>query len=417
MKELCAKVVGEDPNEVMQWAGQLGVEYCWRGFGKDGVYEAIFNPRWQRREVRTETPLQSWRRFGNSPARNMAEGGLGRVLRDKLRAKLPEYMVPAAYVCLDRLPLTPNGKLDRKALPAPEQDAFAARGYEAPVGEMETKLAEVWAEVLKLEKVGRHNNFFELGGHSLLATRVISRIREVFHVELPLLSLFQNPTVAGLALQVDKAARTEAPPLRALPREQSPRLSFAQERLWFLSRYEAEASLYNIPVALRLRGPFNREALHASLQEIVARHEVLRTSFPETDGMARQNIASAADLSMPVIEMVESEMPKFLRQQARLPFDLATGPLIRACLLQLGNQDHVLLVVMHHIVSDGWSLGVMLREFNALYDSFSRGAASPLPPLPFSMPTIRSGNGNGCKARYSNGNSTTGESSWQAMKH
>src|SRR4029077_4025992 len=159
------------------------------------------------------------------------------------------------------------------------------------------------------------------------------------------------------------------------------RLSFAQERLWFLSRHEAEAGLYNVPIALRLRGPLNREALHAGLREIVARHEVLRTSFPETDGIARQNIASAADLSMPVVEMVESEMPKFLLQQARLPFDLATGPLIRTCLLELGNQDHVLLVVLHHIVSDGWSLGVMLREFNALYDAFSRGAASPLQPL------------------------------------
>src|SRR4051812_35760005 len=303
-------------------------------------------------------------------------------LRAHLSALVPDYMVPAAYVCLDRLPLTPNGKLDRKALPAPEQEAYAARGYEAPVGEVETKLAEVWAEVLRLEKVGRHNNFFELGGHSLLATRVISRIREVFHVELPLLSLFQNPTVAGLALPVDRAAGTAAPPLRALPREQSPRLSFAQERLWFLSRYEAEASLYNVPIALRLRGELNIEAAQASLQEIVNRHEVLRTSFPETDGTARQNIASAAGLSMPLVEMVESEMPKFLLQQAWLPFDLATGPLIRTCLLQLGNQDHVLLVVMHHIVSDGWSMGVMLREFNALYDAFSRGAASPLPPLP-----------------------------------
>ena len=302
-------------------------------------------------------------------------------LRAHLSAVLPDYMVPAAYVHMEKMPLTANGKLDRKALPMPEQEAYAVRGYEAPAGEMETKLAAVWAEVLKLEKVGRHDNFFNLGGHSLLATRVISRIREGFHVELPIHSLFQNPTVAGLALQVDKAAITEAPPLRALPREQSPRLSFAQESLWFLSRYEAEASLYNIPVALRLRGPLNREALHASLQEIVARHEVLRTSFPETDGMARQKIASAVDLSMPVIEMVESEVPKFLQQQARLSFDLATGPLIRACLLQLGNQDHVLLVVMHHIVSDGWSLGVMLREFNALYDAFSRGAASPLQPL------------------------------------
>ncbi|PYP84412.1 MAG: non-ribosomal peptide synthetase [Candidatus Angelobacter sp. Gp1-AA117] len=302
-------------------------------------------------------------------------------LRAHLSAVVPDYMVPAAYVRLDRLPLSPNGKLDRKALPAPEKDAYAARGYEAPVGGVETKLAEVWAEVLKQEKVGRHNDFFELGGHSLLATRVISRIREVFHVDLPIQSLFRNPTVAGLALQLEGAAITEAPPLRAVPREQSPRLSFAQERLWFLSRYEAEASLYNVPVTLRLRGLLNREALHAALQEIVARHEVLRTSFPATDGIARQKIAAAAGLSMPVVEMAESEMPKFLLQQARLPFDLATGPLIRACLLELGKQDHVLLVVMHHIISDGWSLGVMLREINALYEAFSRGAASPLPPL------------------------------------
>src|SRR6476661_181488 len=302
-------------------------------------------------------------------------------LRAHLSAAVPDYMVPAAYVRMERLPLTPNGKLDRKALPAPEQDAYAVRGYEAPVGEMETKLAAVWAEVLKLEKVGRHDNFFALGGHSLSSIQMLARVREVFHVEVPLQSLFQNPTVAGLALQLDGAAKTTAPPLRALPREQSSRLSFAQERLWFLSRYEGEASLYNVPVTLRLRGPLNREALHAGLQEIVARHEVLRTSFPETDGMARQKIASAVDLAMPVVEMVESEMPKFLLQQARLPFDLAAGPLIRACLLELGNQDHVLLVVMHHIVSDGWSLGVMLREFNVLYDAFSRGVASPLPPL------------------------------------
>ncbi|HXC43858.1 MAG TPA: amino acid adenylation domain-containing protein, partial [Candidatus Dormibacteraeota bacterium] len=302
-------------------------------------------------------------------------------LEEYLKVSLPEYMVPTVFVELEKLPLNHNGKLDPKALPAPEQDAYAMRGYEAPRGEIETKLAEVWVGVLQLEKVGRHDNFFELGGHSLLATRVISRIREVFHVEVPLRSLFQNPTVAGLALQVDTAARTAAPPLLPLPREQSPRLSFAQERLWFLSRYEAESSWYNVPVALRLRGPLNREALHAGLQEIVARHEVLRTSFPETDGIARQNIASAADLSMPVFEMVESEMPKFLRQQARLPFDLDTGPLIRTCLLQLGNQDYVLLVVLKNIVCDGWSLGIMLRELTELYSAFSRGAASPLQPL------------------------------------
>ena len=166
---------------------------------------------------------------------------------------------------VERLPLTPNGKLDRGALPAPDLGAYRCRSMRHRTGEVEEMLAGIWQALLRVERVGRQDNFFELGGHSLLATQVISRIREGFHVELPLHSLFQNPTVAGLALQVDGAARTAAPPLRALPREQSPRLSFAQERLWFLSRYEAEASWYNVPVALRLRGPLNREALACRL--------------------------------------------------------------------------------------------------------------------------------------------------------
>src|SRR6185312_4668787 len=179
-----------------------------------------------------------------------------------------------------------------------------------------------------------------------------------------------------------RAAKTTAPPLRPYPRKRHPRLSFAQERLWFLARYETEAILYNVPVALRLRGELNIEAAKASLQEMVNRHEVLRTSFPKVDDGTIQDIAAEMEVPFAMEEIREDELDQVLREQARLPFDLATGPLIRTCLLQLGNQDHVLLVVMHHIVSDGWSLGVMLREFNVLYDSFSRGAASPLPPLP-----------------------------------
>ena len=176
------------------------------------------------------------------------------------------------------------------------------RGYEAPVGEMETKLAEVWAEVLQLEKVGRHDNFFHLGGHSLLATQVVSRIREVFQVELPLRVMFEAPTVAGLARRVESLARIETPPLQRCSREGPVPLSFAQERLWFLSRYEADASLYNVPVALRLRGALNSEAAHASLQEIVARHEVLRTSFPEVGDSTIQNIAAEMEVPFAVAE-------------------------------------------------------------------------------------------------------------------
>ena len=205
------------------------------------------------------------------------------------------------------------------------------RGYEAPVGEIETKLAEVWAEVLKLEKVGRHDNFFGLGGHSLLAMQVMSRIRQVFAVELQLRSLLENPTVAALALLVDKAARTAMPPLLPLPRSQSLRLSFAQERLWFLARYETEASLYNVPVALRLRGELNIEAAQASLQEMVNRHEVLRTSFPEVGDGTIQDIAAAMEVPFAVAEIREDELDEVLREQARRSFDLSHGPLIRAC--------------------------------------------------------------------------------------
>ena len=303
-------------------------------------------------------------------------------LKNHLKTLLPEYMVPAAYVCLDRLPRTPNGKLDRKALPAPEADGYAAHAYEAPQGEVETKLVGIWAEVLKIERIGRNNNFFDLGGHSLLATQVTSRIRQAFEVDLPLRNFLETPTVAGLARSIESSTRIEAPPLRRRSRQERIRLSFGQERLWFLSRYEAEASLYNVPIAVRLRGALNIEAAQASLQEMVNRHEVLRTSFPEVGDSTIQDIAAEMEMPFAVAEIREDELDQVLREQARRSFDLSHGPLIRASLFHISSQDHVLLVVMHHIVSDGWSLGVMLREFNVLYDSFSRGAASPLPPLP-----------------------------------
>lgn len=299
-------------------------------------------------------------------------------IRHHLQEHLPRYMVPAQFVVLDSLPKTPNGKIDRKALPEPV--CVGVKGRRAQT-ETEQMIATIWADVIRVDEIGAEENFFDLGGHSLIATQIISRIRQTFAVELPLRTLLENPTVAGLAIQVDRAGRTEAPPLQRASREQPPRLSFSQERLWFLSSYETEASLYNVPVALRLQGPLNKVALHSALQEIVARHEVLRTSFQEIDGVAIQNIASAADFLMPVHDIDEMEMPEFLRQQARLPFDLASGPVFRASLLQLGTQDHVLLVVLHHIVCDGWSLGIMLRELTELYDACDGGTASPLAPL------------------------------------
>jgi amino acid adenylation domain-containing protein len=300
-------------------------------------------------------------------------------LRKYLQGHLPRYMVPSQFVVLEDLPKTPNGKIDRKSLPDPVRGEVRGR---SPQNESEEAVAAIWAQVLRIEQVGTDENFFELGGHSLLATQVMSRVRQVFGVDLPLRSLLEHPTVAGLAAQLARATRTNIPPLQPVPRDgQQPRLSFAQERLWFLSRYEAEASLYNVPVALKLRGPLNRQALLAALQEIVARHETLRSSFSEVNGVPLQSIAPTLDLSMPVVELAEAGMPEFLRQEARTPFNLAIGPVIRASLLQFASQEHVLVVVLHHIVCDGWSLGIMLEELTELYNAFSVGSSSPLSRL------------------------------------
>ena len=362
--------------------GALGVEYCWRGFGKDGIYEAIFNPRWQRRQIHTETPPQSYRRFGNSPARNMAERGLGQVLRDNLRSRLPEFMVPATVMVLEARPLTPNGKLDRKALPAPEQEAYAVRGYEAPVGEMETKLAEVWAEVLQMEKVGRHDNFFELGGNSLLAVRVVSRLQQVWSVEVAIRDLFAHAELADLARHLEGAAHAELS--RIMPVQRSGRLplSFAQQRLWFLAQMEGGSAAYHIPLGLHLKGDLNRAALRRALDRILVRHEVLRTTFAFLDGEPVQQIGAVEESSFPLIEHdlcghndVEAELAALRELEAVASFDLETGPLIRGRLIRLAEDEHVLLVTMHHIVSDGLVNGRNgQRVEGALRRVFRRGS-------------------------------------------
>ncbi|HYH81021.1 MAG TPA: amino acid adenylation domain-containing protein, partial [Longimicrobium sp.] len=313
------------------------------------------------------------------------------VLRAHLGQALPAYMVPAAFVRLDAFPLTPNGKIDRKALPAPEGDAFAARAYRAPVGETEQALVDIWAEVLRLERVGVEESFFELGGHSLLATRVVSRVRELFGVELPLRTLFEGPTVAELGVRVEEMRRAGLPVLPAVvPAERTGALplSFAQERLWFIDRLEPGSAVYNVPVAWRLGGALDEVALERSLSEIVRRHEVLRTVFREADGSPVQVIAPFGGFALPVEDLSgpgEADREAALRrragEEAGWAFDLTAGPLFRAALLRLGEEDHVLLLSMHHIVSDGWSMGVLYRELSALYAAYREGRTSPLPEL------------------------------------
>ncbi|HEX2187823.1 MAG TPA: condensation domain-containing protein, partial [Longimicrobiaceae bacterium] len=317
-------------------------------------------------------------------------GADAEALREHLRRSLPEYMVPGAFVMLDRLPLTPNGKLHREALPASEATAGEARhvGPRTPVEEV---LAGIWAEVLRLERVGVAESFFDLGGHSLLAMQVVSRVREVFDVELPVRALFEAPSVAELAERVEALRRAELPalpPVAPTGRGEALPLSFAQERLWFLDRLEPESDFYNVPMALRLRGALDAHGLEAALGEVVRRHEALRTTFPERDGAPVQEIAPFGGFSLPVEDLSglgeaerETEVRRRVSEDATRPFDLSAGPLFRLKLLRLGTEEHVLLACMHHIVCDEWSVGVLLRELSALYAAHREGGRSPLPEL------------------------------------
>ncbi len=315
-------------------------------------------------------------------------------LRDFLKDKLPDYMVPSAFVVLDTLPLTPNGKLDRLALPAPDlARPELDTNFVAPRNALEEQLVEIWEEVLGVARVGVHDDFFELGGHSLRATQLVSRVREVFQVELPLLSLFEEPTIAGLAERIEEARRgargLTAPPLVPASRDAQLPLSFSQQRMWLLDQLEPGSPTYHISHALRLSGTLEVEALKRSLKEIVSRHEALRTTFAAVDGEPVQVISPAMDTKLPVEDLSglpqaerEAEAKRLALEEKRRPFDLERGPLFRARLLRPGEEEHVLLISMHHVVSDGWSMGVFWRELGALYGAFSIGGPSPLPELP-----------------------------------
>jgi amino acid adenylation domain-containing protein/FkbM family methyltransferase len=312
-------------------------------------------------------------------------------LRGYLREKLPEYMVPSAFVLLPEMPLTRNGKIDRRALPSPEQleAEEVTTTLRTPFEEM---LSGVWAEVLNLESVSREQNFFELGGHSLLATQVMSRVREVFQVDLPLRTLFESPTLSELAERIDASLKAghglESPPINPVSRDNALPLSFAQQRLWFLDQLEPDSAAYNCPAAVRLTGALNLDVLEKTLSEVVRRHEILRTGFPAMDGQPVQVIAPAAPLKVELIDLGEmnadereTEAQRLAKEDAERPFDLAQGPLLRATLLRLSVDEHIALFTMHHIVSDAWSMGVLVLEIAALYEAYSNDRPSPLPEL------------------------------------
>ncbi|HEY6186084.1 MAG TPA: amino acid adenylation domain-containing protein [Pyrinomonadaceae bacterium] len=315
-------------------------------------------------------------------------------LREYLSGLMPEYMVPGIYVFIDELPRTTTGKVDRRALPQPEPGRdMLPESFVAPVTPTEESLARLWGELLKLETIGVNDNFFDLGGHSLLATQLISRVRESFEVDLPLGSIFKSPTIAGLARQVEaaKLAGAESSSVSLVPvsREGQLPLSFGQQRLWFIHQLEPSSAAYNMPVAVRLKGRLNHSAMQQALSEIVSRHESLRTTFGVIDGQPRQLIAPPEEVKLNMVDLAHmpererlDEAMKVATEEAGQAFDLEHGPLMRVRLLRLSEEDHVLLFTMHHIISDGWSMGVLVNEVGILYSAFAEGEGSPLAPLP-----------------------------------
>jgi amino acid adenylation domain-containing protein len=326
----------------------------------------------------------------------VAEANIGPTqgdLRGYLKERLPEYMLPAAFVELASIPLTPNGKIDRRALPAPASKPTEKSASLPARTPTEERLSSIWCEVLRQERVSVSDNFFELGGHSLLATQVVARVREAFDVELPLRSMFEAPTVAGLAQLIDLAvSREQGGRVNAIvpvAREGELPLSFAQQRLWFLDQLEPGSPFYNIPGAVRLHGSPDAGVLERSLNEMVRRHEALRTTFKMVEGQPQQFIAPAQSLALPLLDLqhlhiieMEEEVRRLATEEAQRPFDLANGPLMRGSLLRLGESEYVLLLTMHHIISDGWSMTLLIREVTLLYQAFKKGEPSPLADLP-----------------------------------
>ncbi|MGX5750524.1 nonribosomal peptide synthetase DhbF [Bacillus subtilis] len=301
-------------------------------------------------------------------------------LRRYMGASLPDYMVPAAFVEMDELPLTPNGKLDRKALPAP--DFSTSVSDRSPRTPQEEILCDLFAEVLGLARVGIDDSFFELGGHSLLAARLMSRIREVMGAELGIAKLFDEPTVAGLAAHLD-LAQSARPALQRAERPEKIPLSFAQRRLWFLHCLEGPSPTYNIPVAVRLSGELDQGLLKAALYDLVCRHESLRTIFPESQGTSYQHILDA-DQACPelhVTEIAEKELSDRLAEAVRYSFDLAAEPAFRAELFVIGPDEYVLLLLVHHIVGDGWSLTPLTRDLGTAYAARCHGRSPEWAPL------------------------------------
>ncbi|MBJ8050289.1 amino acid adenylation domain-containing protein, partial [Bacillus cereus group sp. N18] len=311
--------------------------------------------------------------------------------REHVKGQLPNYMVPVYFVKLDELPLTPNGKVDTKALSLPAEEVVGD-GYVPPRTQAEELVVAVWKQVLGRDKIGVYDDFFELGGHSLLATQIVSRLQEAFEIEMPLRELFEHSTVEALAQQLEKLHRgglsKGIPSLTKMDRGQIVPLSYAQQRLWFFDRFMPKNTLYNIPITLRLKGIWVPMALEKSLNALINRHEILRTTIQEIEGETLQVISSSNFKKLPVIDLShlpldekEQVIYQLIRKEAETPFDLEIGPLLRVNLIRLEQDEWILSCTMHHIISDGWSMGVFLKEWMALYEEEVEGVPARLPEL------------------------------------
>ncbi|MGA9771717.1 MAG: amino acid adenylation domain-containing protein [Blastocatellia bacterium] len=384
------------PDGNIDLTGRTDFQVKIRGFRIElGELEAVLQQHPAIRDavasVREDSPgdkrLVAYVVYRQEPAPSIAE------VRKFVKSRLPEYMTPSTFVILDAMPLLPNGKIDRRSLPAPDLSRpDLERAYVAPRNRVEKTLTKIWSELLGVSEVGIHDDFFELGGQSLLATRAVSRVREALQIDLPLRSLFENPTVAELAKRLGTGNLSEneelALPIPKASRDGDLPLSFAQQRLWIIHRLEPDNPAYNIPALVRLTGDLNFAALQQAINEVLRRHEALRTTFITSNGRPAQQISEKLTLEVPVMDL--KDLPEaerehcarhLITQEIWQPFDLAKGPTVRAHMLQLDSDENVILLTMHHIVSDAWSMGVLVREMAELYKAGSAGTPSPLPEL------------------------------------
>ncbi|MCP4660126.1 MAG: amino acid adenylation domain-containing protein, partial [bacterium] len=402
LRERLAEIdlAGIDPQPFRALAAELDyeVDLGWSRPGTDGAYEVVFRRRAEHGEtvprplpaIREITSPEPWSRYANNPLQGKFARKVVPELRHFLGEELPEYMLPSAFVLLDAFPLTANGKVDRRALPAPAWGRDETTELVAPRTPAEEALVEIWAALLGVGEVGVRDDFFELGGHSLLATQLVSRVRDTFQVELPLRVVFESPSVAGMAEALEAAsAKDPGPPLVRVPRDGDLPLSFAQQRLWFFDRMVPDNPFYNMYNALQLHGPLDVAALRRALDEVVRRHESLRTTFRSVAGEPRQVIAPQLSLTVPLVDLRalpesrrQDEQDRLSAAESRRPFDLTRGPLLRAVLVRLAGtparrsvdrEEHALLLNMHHIISDGWSIGVFSQELATLYEAFEQG--------------------------------------------